>query len=118
MKIKTLLLAISIMFAASAFSQHADGKYSFKNSQGMKCDLNFSDGGWKVSIKLNMGNVAPGKTFEGTGEWMNQGGGHWYQINTSNCSFDFDEPSSTLKLTLYDCTKSGMKEAKYTLSKI
>jgi hypothetical protein len=118
MKLKIAFLFIICMTAKPAFSQHNDGKYTFKNSQGMICDINFSDYGWKAAIKLNMGTVAPGKIIQGNGEWMDQGGGQWYQINTGSCSFDFDNPTGKLIITIYDCEKSGLKGAKYTLSKI
>ena len=101
-----------------AFSQHTDGKYSFKNNQGMICNLVFSDDGWKVSIDLIMGKVAPNKILKGDGKWFNQGGGQWYQINTNTCSFDFDVPTNKLTISIYDCDKSGLKEAKYVLTKI
>ena len=41
----------------------------------------------------------------------------WYQVNTENCSFDFDLPNNQLKISIYDCEKSGLQPKEYILSK-
>ena len=114
---KIVLILILVVVSNSVYSQHSDGRYTYRNEKGMVCDLVFSEDGWKVSVNLNMGSVSNSKQLKGVGQWLNQGGGEWYQVNTENCSFDFDQPNNQLKISIYDCEKSGLKAKEYVLKK-
>jgi hypothetical protein len=64
------------------------------------------------------------KNDKGSGEWFRvnihgadpeyDGPLGWYQFQTTNCNYSFNEPSSELVLSKYDC-KNGEPEAEYTL---
>ena len=114
---KIVLVSLLSIVSNFVYCQHSDGKYTYRNDKGMVCDLVFSEDGWKVSVDLNMGSVSNNKQLKGEGQWLNQGGGEWYQVNTENCSFDFDLPNNQLKISIYDCEKSGLQPKEYILSK-
>ena len=111
----TTLFIFFVFGTQKAFSQLDNGKYTYKNAQGMLCALNVTEDGQKVHIELNLGKIKPNKILKGNGEWFQT----WYQISTDLCSIDFDSPKDKIKIHIYDVTKtSGLKDTYYILTKV
>jgi hypothetical protein len=90
-----------ITLCKPAISQINVGRYSYTNG---KITLSFNDKGSGEWFRVNIHGADP--------EYDGPLG--WYQFQTTNCNYSFNEPSSELVLSKYDC-KNGEPEAEYTL---
>jgi hypothetical protein len=110
----TLFFLLLIPFFSHA--QLNDGKYFYKNEKGVSCDLTVTNGGFNISVILNMGTVEPNVKYIGKGELRNTHGTKWYEFQSPECNFSFDIPTETMTLEKFDC-KNGAESVSYTLKK-
>ena len=115
---------IFLCFSNSSFSQMDDGKYKFANNE-ITLSFTITGDGWQIK-EIKITNNTTKKIVTGQGEWFRvnlngvdadyDGPEGWYQIQTSECNYEFNVPSNKLTLSQYDC-KKGIKEKKYQLLK-
>ena len=120
-----LLILFFLFFFENGFSQLNNGNYTFKSSE-FTLSFTISNEGWDVT-KVVLVNNKTGQKEYGSGEWfrVNRNGADadysgpdgWYQFQTSNCNYSFDEPNSKLVLQQYDCAKNR-KDMTYTLTRV
>ncbi len=118
-------LILSILFInlyVECFCQLNDGHYTFTNGE-ITLSFDVVENG-EVLNNVIIQNHKSQKTDKGNGEWfrVNPNGADssydgpmgWYQFQTDNCNYEFDEPASSLKLSKFDC-KNGEAEMEYIL---
>lgn len=120
-----LLILFVLIFFRNGFSQLNNGSYTFKSAE-LTLSFTISNEGWDVSKVVLLNNKTGQKEF-GSGEWFRvnrngadadySGADGWYQFQTSNCNYSFDEPNSKLVLQQYDCAKNR-KDMTYTLTRV
>lgn len=108
-----------------SYAQMSDGHYTFKNTE-LTLSFTIAEGGWKINNILLI-NTTNGKKENATGEWfkvnMNgvdedySGPEGWYQFQTDQCNFEFDEATNKLVLQKYDCAQNPGKTIEYTLTR-
>ncbi len=120
----TLLLISIFLVSLSSQAQKGEGKYHYANDE-ISLTFTVIDGGWGLS-EVVFTNKKTGKSTTGVGEWfklnMNgvdpdyNGPEGWYQFETQECYYEFNEPHETLSL-LEGCGTSDDKEYTLNLSK-
>lgn len=109
---KRFFLLLMIIVPLLGYAQLNDGNYFFRNSDGVTCTINASGGGWTINVELKDGS----KTYKGSGVFRNEHGLGWYEFQTPECNFEFDEPNDTITISRFDC-KANVSESKYILTK-
>ena len=108
---KIYLTLLALFTLGYSFSQMEDGEYIYSNSE---ITLMFTIGGagWEI-YDIALVKNATDDSMGGTGEWfkvnMNgvdedyEGPEGWYQFQTDDCRYDFNEAKDELKLNQFDC---------------
>jgi hypothetical protein len=120
MKRKILLLLSTFLLTFTVYAQIEEGNYRYSNEE-ISLTFTIIDGGWAIS-EVVLTHKKTGKSSTGTGEWfkLNMNGvdpGYngpegWYQFETKDCYYEFNEPTKTLIL-VEGCKANDSK--KYTL---
>jgi hypothetical protein len=123
---KTYLTILAFFTLGYSFSQMEDGNYTYANSE-FTLSFTIGEDGWEIFNIVIMDN-ANGDFEEGTGEWfkvnMNgadedyEGPEGWYQFQTDNCKFDFNEAIDDLYLNRFECNQDPDASSSYTLLRI
>lgn len=115
MKKAIYFLTICLCFASQpAFSQMADGQYTFANNE-ITLELTITGDGWTIS-SATLTNNTTRKTLTGKGIYRQANNVKWYEFQTAECNYDFDVPTDQLTLNQFDC-KNGQPSVKFTLTK-
>ncbi len=106
MKNLITLLFLVLITTTSMYAQLEEGIYRYENDL-VSLSFNSADNGWILSDVV-VTNKKTGIIMTGAGEWfrvnMNavdadySGPEAWYQFETKECSYEFDEPSDKLVL--------------------
>lgn len=113
---KAIYYLTTVLFFSTqtAFSQMADGQYTFANNE-VKLELTISGSGWTISSATLTNNTTK-KTLTGKGEYRHANNIEWYEFQTTDCNYEFDIPKDKLVLNQFDC-KNGQQSVKFNLSK-
>lgn len=113
---KKIFFSLLLFIPFLNYAQLTNGKYIYNNDKGMTCDLTVTENGWKISVVLNMGSSETNKVYNGKGYYRNEHGAGWYEFQSTECNFSFDQPTNKITIEKYDC-KSGGGTVKYILTK-
>jgi hypothetical protein len=120
---KIYLTLLALFTLGYSFSQMEDGEYTYSNTE---ITLMFTIGGagWEIYDIVLVKN-ATDDSMGGTGEWfkvnMNgvdkdyEGPEGWYQFQTDDCRYDFNEAKNELNLNQFDCFGNPDDAAEYIL---
>lgn len=123
---KKIFLATLAFFALGySFSQMEDGEYTYSNSEIILM-FTIGGGGWEI-YDIVLVKTSTDDSMGGTGEWfkvnMNgvdeeySGPQGWYQFQTDDCRYDFNEANDELRLHQFDCFGDPGNVAEYILTK-
>jgi hypothetical protein len=123
---KKISLSILAFFTLGySFSQMEDGHYTYSNSE-FTLMFTIGDGGWEIYEIILIKNSIDG-SMAGIGEWfkvnMNgvdedyNGPEGWYQFQTDDCRYDFNEAKDELRLRQFDCLGNPDAMAEYILTR-
>jgi hypothetical protein len=120
---KFYLTLFAFFICGFCYAQMTDGNYTYKNTE-LTLSFTIAGDGWEI-YNIVLTNITNGRKENATGEWfkvnMNgveedySGPEGWYQFQTDNCNYDFNEATNKLVLQKFDCAKNPGDSREYTL---
>jgi hypothetical protein len=120
---KFYLTLFAFFICGFSYAQMTDGNYTYKNAE-LTLSFTIAGDGWEI-YNIVLTNTTNGRKENATGEWfkvnMNgveedySGPEGWYQFQTDNCNYDFNEATNKLVLQKFDCAKNPGDSREYTL---
>jgi hypothetical protein len=116
MKKNALFITALFLNINSLFAQMDDGIHIYENNL-FKVEMAISNGGQNIaSAKIT--DKETNKTSIGSGIYRNNGDMYWYELQTNECNYDFNEPKQdVMLLNRFDC-KTGAQNTSIKLMKI